>query len=150
MIIVNGPSQEVELNHYDSVNRILPAVEEPSSNDEYSMRRMSNRSQREPKKLQQYSSFRLAALALIVSIIACVVNLMLASDLTPMNTALYLHEHRNFVKDWKELPFISVELIKEGDDCSLGFEPLLKDQLPVLSTVCGKRGGKNFLEQVRV
>ena len=132
------------------MNRILPDVVEPSSNEEYSVRKMSDRGQRVPKKLHEYSSFRLSALALIVSIIACVLNLILADDLTPFDTDKYLSEHKQLIEDWQKLPFVAVELVEQGATCSEGYEPLLADNRPDIPIICGKRGGKNFIKQVRV
>lgn len=93
-----------------------------------------------------------------------------------MPTSLYLQEHKRLVEDWQALPFVALELVAEDQACSSGFEPMVSRTWPgthehcetmKLSScqkgigprnmtvidgliICGKRGGKSFIEQTRV
>lgn len=86
------------LQNLEGVDRILPGIDEPSSNDEYSvMRRTGSIRMREMhahKAMHHYPTFKLSFIALFVSLALCISNFIFVRDLSPMPTNLYLQEHR--------------------------------------------------------
>ena len=77
------------------------------------------------KSLQQYSTFKLSIVSLLICFCITLANYLLATGLKTMPTSLYLHEHKQLINDWTSLPFVDIVLESEANDCPTNYEPLV-------------------------
>ena len=75
-----------------------------------------------------YMSYRLAIFSLTVSIVLTLGTMALNWCLKPIDTALYLSEHRQALDDWTSLPFVDLQIV--GGNCPQGFESLFHREWP--------------------